>query len=78
MELEDELPTVTQYEGRLHEGANVLYDCLEAQTALMEKATLVATYANLRSSEDGTNAENQANSAKVSATLAKVGAALSL
>lgn len=40
MELEDELPTVTQYEGRLHEGANVLYDCLEAQTALMEKATL--------------------------------------
>ena len=77
MELEDELPTVTQYEGRLHEGANVLYVCLEAQTALMEKATLVATYANLRSSEDGTNAENQANSAKVSATLAKVGAALS-
>lgn len=38
---------------------------------------MVATYANLRSSEDGTNAENQANSAKVSATLAKVGAALS-
>ena len=77
MELEDELPTVTQYEGRLHEGASVLFDCLEAYTKLLEKMTLVATYANLRSSEDGTNADNQANSAKVAATLSSVGAAMS-
>ncbi|MDQ0159731.1 oligoendopeptidase F [Alkalibacillus salilacus] len=65
-------PNVTQYKGRLHEGADVLKACLDAQAELQKKMILVGTYANLRSSEDGTNPENQAMSAKVSSTFAKI------
>lgn len=76
-DIEDSVPTVTQYKGKLHEGSDVLYNCLEAQSQLQEKIIPVATYANLRSSEDGTNPDNQANSGKVASTLAQVGASLS-
>ncbi|WP_188207199.1 oligoendopeptidase F [Alkalibacillus aidingensis] len=76
-ELEALTPSVTQYKGRLHEGSDVLQACLEAQAELHKKLILVGTYANLRSSEDGTNPDNQANSAKVASTFAKVSAELS-
>lgn len=76
-DIEKSVPSVTQYKGKLHEGSDVLFNCLETQTALQEKVIPVATYANLRSSEDGTNPDNQANSGKVASTLAQVGAALS-
>ncbi|WP_411954854.1 oligoendopeptidase F [Alkalibacillus sp. S2W] len=71
-DLTDLTPNVTQYKGRLHEGADVLKACLDAQAELQKKMILVGTYANLRSSEDGTNPENQAMSAKVSSTFAKI------
>lgn len=76
-EVSELIPTVTKYKGKLHEGADVLFNCLEARTALLEKAILVATYANLRFSEDGTNPENQTNSGKLGSSLAKFNAALS-
>ncbi|MGM8216001.1 oligoendopeptidase F [Bacillaceae bacterium W0354] len=76
-QIEKEIPSVTQYKSRLNEGADVLYNCLEAQTTLYEKAILVATYANLRSSEDGTNPVNQSNSGKLAAAMASFSAALS-
>ncbi|NIK11663.1 oligoendopeptidase F [Alkalibacillus almallahensis] len=71
-DLTDLTPNVTQYKGRLHEGADVLKACLDAQAELQKNMILVGTYANLRSSEDGTNPENQAMSAKVSSTFAKI------
>ncbi|GAA0329303.1 oligoendopeptidase F [Bacillus carboniphilus] len=76
-EIEELIPTVTQYKNRLAEGPQVLLDCLEAQSAIMEKAILVGTYASLRSSEDGTNPENQANSGKLASAFARLGASLS-
>ncbi|GEN46202.1 oligoendopeptidase F [Alkalibacillus haloalkaliphilus] len=71
-DLEQLTPEVTQYKGRLHEGSDVLLACLDAQAEVQKKAIIVGTYANLRSSEDGTNPENQANSGKVSSVFAKV------
>ncbi|MFN7250478.1 MAG: oligoendopeptidase F [Anaerobacillus sp.] len=71
-----DLPTVTQYKGRLGEGARVLLDCLNAQEELYRRVILVATYAQLKQTEDGTNPENQGNSARTGAVLATVEAGL--
>ncbi len=72
-----DLTTVTQYQGRLGEGAKTLLACLLAEEELSKRLIRVVTYANLRSSEDGANSQNQANSARVSAALATIGRRLS-
>ncbi len=72
-----DLPRVTQYQGRFHEGAVVLLECLNAQEALLVRVMRVLTYASLHNSEDGTNPVNQANSGRVAAMHATIGAALS-
>ncbi|QOY38411.1 oligoendopeptidase F [Anaerobacillus isosaccharinicus] len=74
--VEADLPTVTQYKGRLGEGARVLLDCLNAQEELYRRVILVATYARLKQTEDGTNPESQGNSARTGAVLATVEAGL--
>jgi len=74
--VQQDLGTVTQYKGRLGEGAKVLLDCLNAQENLMIRVMRVFTYTNLRFSEDGTNPVNQANSSRVAAMVSKVKAAL--
>ncbi|WP_027964076.1 oligoendopeptidase F [Halalkalibacillus halophilus] len=76
-ELENLVPEVTQYKGKLHEGAEQLLGCLEAQAELQKKMILVGTYANLRSSEDGTDPVNQANAGKLAQTGAKISAQVS-
>ncbi|MED4017577.1 oligoendopeptidase F [Sutcliffiella cohnii] len=72
--IKQEVPTVTQYKGKLGEGANYLLECLSQQEALYVRVMRVATYANLQQSEDGTNSENQAQSALVGSFLASVSA----
>src|SRR2546428_4583938 len=72
---EGALPSVTQYQGRLAEGAATLRDALVAQEALQLRFIRVMTYASLRQSEDGTNPVNQALAAKVNALGAKISAA---
>lgn len=76
-EIEELIPTVTEYKGKLNEGADTLFNCLEARTKLQEKVILVATYASLRFSEDGTNPVNQTNAGKMASAMAKLNAALS-
>ncbi|WAA09228.1 oligoendopeptidase F [Fervidibacillus albus] len=76
-EIEELIPSVTQYKGKLHEGAETLFNCLETKNSLSEKVILVATYANLRFSEDGSNPVNQANSGKLASVLAKLQTSLS-
>lgn len=75
--VKSDLPSVTQYKGRLSEGADVLLACLNAQEALNMRVMRVGVYASLRLSEDGTNPVNQANSGQVAAMMSSVGAALS-
>ncbi|MFE8699462.1 oligoendopeptidase F [Cytobacillus sp. FJAT-54145] len=77
VDIENQLPQFSSFEGKLQESPSILADCLEAREKLMEKLILVVTYGSLRQSEDGTNPENQANAAKFRSLTAKVGAALS-
>lgn len=72
-----DLQTVTEYKGKLGDGAHVLLACLNAQEALNERITRVETYASLQSSEDGTNPLNQANSGRVGTMSSHVGSELS-
>jgi oligoendopeptidase F len=74
---EEAIPSVSQYQGRLAEGATVLRDALLTQEALYEKLIRVSTYASLRLSEDGTNPTYQGMMARVGALQAKFGAATS-
>jgi oligoendopeptidase F len=72
-----DIPQVTQYKGKLGDGARTLLQCLNAQEALHIRVMRVATYANLKSSEEGTNPVNQSNSARVASMLSEVSSALS-
>jgi len=71
------LPLLTAFKGSLHTGAENLLACLEARDALVVRAQLLATYARLRTSEDGTNPQNQANSARIGDAVSTLNAALS-
>ncbi|WEG12515.1 oligoendopeptidase F [Pullulanibacillus sp. KACC 23026] len=76
-QIEQDLSTVTKFKGRLGESADTLLSCILAYEALLERFVRAGTYANLRSSEDGSNPVNQANSSKVASLNAKLDASLS-
>ncbi len=63
--IQELLPSIAQFKGKLHLGAGVLLACLEAEEALQIRLHRLATYAQLRLSEDGTNPAYQANAARV-------------
>ncbi len=71
------VPGVTQYAGRLGEGAGVLADCLDAMEALYIKVTRVYTYASLLISGDGSDPFHQANMGRVGAAFAQIESELS-
>ncbi|ASN06566.1 oligoendopeptidase F [Virgibacillus necropolis] len=75
--VQQDVINVTQYKGQLGTSATVLVDCLTEMERFEKKVIHVATYASLRASADGSDAENQADSARVSSVLAKIGAKLS-
>ncbi|HLQ71862.1 MAG TPA: M3 family metallopeptidase, partial [Bacillota bacterium] len=75
--LKDDISKITGYKGTLESNAKTLLDCLEALSSYEERLIRVATYANLRSSADGSNPDNQRDMAKVSAAMADIGAQLS-
>ncbi|MCI0182996.1 MAG: oligoendopeptidase F [Acidibacillus sp.] len=76
-DLEKDVATVTQFKGRLHEGSANLLAAFLAKEALSMRLVRVYTYASLKSSEDGTNSENQSASSKVAGLMAHVNAMLS-
>lgn len=69
--------TVTEYKGRLGEGGNTVLKCLDAREALAIRYMLVATYASLKFSEDGSNPVNQTNADRVAALGGEFSAATS-
>lgn len=76
-EIIQHLPVVTAFKGQLQKSGETLLACLEASEAINVRANIAASYARLRSSEDGTNPQNQANSARVGDVLSQLNAALS-
>ncbi|WP_156288819.1 oligoendopeptidase F [Oceanobacillus salinisoli] len=75
--LQKDIDNVTKYKGKLKESAKILLEAIISRETYQEKLVRVATYANLRSSADGSNPENQRDSAKVSSLFAEIGAKLS-
>ncbi|WP_163971317.1 oligoendopeptidase F [Oceanobacillus halotolerans] len=75
--IQKDVDQVTKYKGKLGESAKTLLNCLQDQEKFEQRVIRVSTYANLRSSADGSDPKNQADSAKVAAALAQIGAKLS-
>ena len=70
------LEGVTQYKGRLGEGAKVFQACLDAEEALYERMYRAGTYASLHAAGDGADPENQALMGRVMSQFAEASAAL--
>ncbi|WP_078546471.1 oligoendopeptidase F [Litchfieldia alkalitelluris] len=75
--IQEDVTNVTRYKGTLGQGSSELLDCLLAREELQKRIVHVATYANLRFSEDATNPENQGNASRVASVLSKISASLS-
>lgn len=75
--VQKDVSTVTQYEGRLTEGADTLLACLLAQENLQRRLNLVGAYAYLHQSGDSISPENQMNGAKARDLSSMVSSALS-
>ncbi|MBP2239781.1 oligoendopeptidase F [Cytobacillus eiseniae] len=75
--IEQDLTSFEKFKGELKNTSAILLECLLAQEKLMIRLVQAGTYANLRQSEDGTNPNNQANSALIASLRAKTSAALS-
>ena len=75
--IQTDITTVTAFKGQLGTDAGTLLNCLDAVDLFQKRVIRVATYASLRANADGTDPNNQRDSAKVGAALAKIGAALS-
>ncbi|MGX2961597.1 oligoendopeptidase F [Peribacillus sp. JNUCC 23] len=72
-----EIEEAVTYKGTIHIGSQALLDCLLWQEQLTLKLVKAGTYAALRIATDGTDPDNQANSAKFASLATKVYAALS-
>lgn len=75
--LNSELPEVTGFRGRLHEGPGVALACLQARDRLRERLMRLISLANLRVAEDGTNTASLALESRVGSVASQVSAALS-
>lgn len=77
VKIEEDLVSIGSFKGRLHEGADVLLDCLMLQEKLLERLVRAAAYTHLRKSEDLRNPVNQADASRMAALQAKLNAGLS-
>jgi len=75
--IERDIATVTQYKGRLGEGARVLLACLTAQEALYERLLRAATYGELLMAQDGSDPANQEAADRAGALVARAQAEMS-
>jgi len=75
--IKTDVTNVTQYKGQLKTDANTLFNCLKSLEAFQQRVVKVATYASLKAAADGSDPENQRDSAKVASALAKINADLS-
>src|SRR5690625_1775922 len=75
--IQNDVQEVTKYKGKLGEDAETLLKCLTTLADFQKRVIRVATYASLRSNADGSDPENQRDSAKVASALASIGAKLS-
>ncbi|WP_080845964.1 oligoendopeptidase F [Cytobacillus gottheilii] len=75
--IENSLPEITSYKGKLNESSDTLYECLLSYEKLLISGIQAFTYASLKQSGDGTDPENQADSSVIASLQAQVNASLS-
>jgi len=75
--VQQDISTVTKYEGKLSEGADTLMACLHAQEELLGRLNRVVAYAHLHQSGDSINPDNQMNAAKARDLASRINSALS-
>src|SRR5699024_12734314 len=75
--IQEDVHEVTQYKGKLGLDADTLLQCVTALDEFQKRDIRVATYANLRSSADGSDPDNQRESARGRAGLAQINARIS-
>ncbi|WP_136605304.1 oligoendopeptidase F [Paenibacillus dokdonensis] len=75
--VQQDISSVTTYQGRLSEGADTLLACLLAQEDLQGRVNRVGAYAYLHQSGDSISPENQMNAAKARDLSSIVSSALS-
>jgi oligoendopeptidase F len=73
--INDELPKLSAYEGKLSDSAQTLYEALDFDSRLSEVLGRLAVYASMRADEDTANQTNQAREARINMLGAKAGAA---
>ncbi|MEK5058920.1 oligoendopeptidase F [Paenibacillus sp. FSL H7-0326] len=76
-DVQQDISSVTQYEGRLKEGPDVLLACLTAQEELQGRISRVGAYAQLELAGDSINPENQIRAARARDTASSISSALS-
>lgn len=75
--VQEDITEITQYKGKLGNDAKTLLNCLTTLENYRERLVRVFTYASLKSSADGSDPDNQRDSARVSSAGASIGAKLS-
>ncbi|MFC3040666.1 oligoendopeptidase F [Virgibacillus xinjiangensis] len=75
--IQEDVTHVTTYKGKLTADANTLLEALQAQEKFEQRVIRVATHANLRANADGSDPDNQRDSALVGAAMAEIGSKLS-
>lgn len=71
-ELANSISSVTKYKGQLHQGAETLYNCLEAAEKLQERTVRVIAYAHLHQAGDGTDPVNQVAMGRAASLSARI------
>lgn len=74
--VQSDITSVTQYKGKLGQGAKNLLGCLNAEEALMKRFMSVAAWASLNLSGDGTDPAKQEAAARVASAQASLMAAI--
>ena len=75
--VQEDVNTIIKYKGTLDSSAENLLNCLSDLEEFQKRVIRTAAYANLRSSADGTDSDNQRDMAKVSSALSEIGTKLS-
>lgn len=76
-DVQQDIASVTQYEGRLKEGPDVLLACLIAQEELQGRMSRVGAYAQLDLAGDSINPDNQISAARARDAASSMSSALS-
>lgn len=76
-EVENRIPELTKYQGRLAESADTLFEALELRNEIYQKYSHLAVYAHLQSDVDTANSHYQGMQSKVNDLGSKVMASMS-